>query len=199
MSDLTLSEKQEILNKASLDSFPTLNIAVLRNITVEPLATILRYGVYLEGYDARLTFGEFDTIYQEAVDGPSEILNEDTSSVLVFVYLAQESPQLSHSFATMTQQAVMDESEIIAKKAAAILAGIRRQTSAMILWHSFEIPVTPALGVYDSQTPCGQLAAVRRLNDDIRRLLTDVGNAYLVDMNLCLMRVGAPRFYDTRY
>ena len=199
MSDLTLSKKQEIFNKASLDLFPALNVAVLRNVMVEPLATILGYDAYLEGYTARVVFGEFDTIYQEAVNGRSDMLNEDTNIVLVFVHLAQESPQLCHGFATLTPQAVVDESEIIIKKASAILAGIRRQTSAMILWHSFELPVAPALGIVDSQNRDGQLAAIRRLNDEIRRLLTDTGNAFVVDMNLCLARVGAQRFYDSRY
>ena len=199
MTDLTFSDKQEILNKASLDGFPTLNISVLRNVMVEPLATILRYGAYLEGYDARLAFGEFDMIYQEAVDGRSDILNEATSTVMVFDYLAQESPRLFHSFATMTPQGVTEESALVVEKASAILHGIRRQTPAMILWHSFEMPATPALGIYDSQITHEQLASVRSLNDEIRQLLADIGNAYHVDLNLCLARVGAQRFYDWRY
>jgi FkbH-like protein len=69
----------------------------------------------------------------------------------------------------------------------------------MILWHGFEEPLFPALGIVDVQRTDGQAGVVRTLNDRLRTALGRTGNAYLVDLNACLTRRGAATFYDRRY
>ena len=80
-----------------------------------------------------------------------------------------------------------------------ILTGIRKQTDGMILWHGFEIPLYPGLGIWDSQIPAGQAGVIPELNNFLRTALRSVPNAYYVDLNLCLARVGGKAFYDERY
>jgi FkbH-like protein len=81
----------------------------------------------------------------------------------------------------------------------AILSGIRKKTNGAILWHGFEIPSYPALGVWDNQISSGQVATIIELNQYIITELRNQGNAYLVDLNLCIARLGGNRFYDQRY
>ena len=66
---------------------------------------------------------------------------------------------------------------------------LREHSQAMVLWHGFELPTHPALGIYDSQIAHGQSAVVHILNDKLRQSLGKAGNAYFVDLNLCIARV----------
>ena len=45
----------------------------------------------------------------------------------------------------------------------------------------------------------GQTAVIEELNRYLRATLLEQGNAYFVDMNLCLTLVGARNFYEQRY
>ena len=80
-----------------------------------------------------------------------------------------------------------------------VLSGIRKKTNVMILWQGFELPPYPVLGILDSQSPNGQYALINDLNEYLRDRLGDQRNAYFVDLNLCMARLGANRFYDPRY
>src|SRR4030095_1088023 len=80
-----------------------------------------------------------------------------------------------------------------------VLAGIRRQTETMIVWATFEQPVHPALGIADAQTPQGQGACIAELNRLLLAAVSAQRSAYVLDLNACLARLGAYRFYAARY
>lgn len=199
MEELTYSQIQERLNKTDFSNMPALNLSVLRNIMLEPVEPYLRYYACQIGYNAHVVFGAYDGIFQDAVGGNAELLNEKTDCVLVFMCLDTLSPDLSRNFAGISTKQVQDEIQRIQEYVDSIVAGIRRQTSGMILWHGLEIPVNPSLGIVDSQAGENQVKIVQQLNDFIRSRLRENPNAYFVDLNLCLARIGARNFYDLRY
>ena len=199
MEKKTYSQIQEELAKTDLSQLPEINISVLRNIMLEPIEPYLRYHAYRMGYNAAVSFGEYDTIYQDAVGGNAKLFHAKTDCILLFTYLENLSWNLSRNFAGLDARQVQEEIEIIHAHINATLSGIRRQSDAMILWHSFEVPVEPGLGIFDSQSDTGQLAVIRSLNEFLRTSLNEAANAYFVDINLCLGRIGAKNFYDARY
>ena len=77
--------------------------------------------------------------------------------------------------------------------------GIRQNTDATILWHGFDGPLNPALGVLDYQNANGQTATVEALNNMLKAELQQLNDAHFVDLNLALMRLGSEEFYDQRY
>lgn len=183
-----------------LPTLPVLNVTILRNVVLEPIVPYLRYLSWQEGFNAACTFGGYDLVLQDAVGGAPGLLNESTDCVLVFLRLETLSPQLAFGFAGLSAETARQEVQRIREAVVATIAGIRRQTSAMILWHSFELPLYPALGTIDGQRPGeGQTGAVRELNDAVADALHQTRNAFLVDLNRCLARVGADDFYDARY
>lgn len=194
----SLADIQAALNQADLSGLPPLNISVLRNITMEPLEPYLRYLALELGLAAEIKLGGFDTVYQDAVGSPADLLGPDTDCVLVFLRLEGLSPELARNFASLDADGLAAEEARIADHIKAVVEGIRSQSGAMILWHGFEPPVNPALGIYDGQTDQGQSAVIARLNDTLRRIMADTPNAYLVDMATCLLRLGAEGFYDQR-
>lgn len=199
MEELTYGQIQERLNKTNFSNMPVLNLSVLRNIILEPIEPYLRYYAYQMGYNACVIFGAYDGIFQEAVGSNVELLNKNTDCILVFMRLETVSWDLSRNFSGLSTKQVQDEIRRVQEYVDRIIAGIRRQTDGMILWHGFEVPVNPNLGIVDSQAGESQVGVVQQLNDFIRSRLYESPNAYFVDLNLCLARIGARNFYDLRY
>ncbi|MBF0474265.1 MAG: HAD family hydrolase [Deltaproteobacteria bacterium] len=199
MGKETYAHIQEQLNQADLSAMPGLSLSVLRNIMIEPIEPYLRYHAYLMGYNAVVSFGEYDNIFQEAAGGDDRLLNRQTDCVLVFAYLDTLSPDLARGFSALNPEQAAAEVNRVQDFAEAVIRGIRAQTKGLILWHGLEISGHPNLGIWDSQIDTGQTAVIHRLNDFIRDLLRREANACFVDMNLALIRIGAGNFYDRRY
>jgi len=195
----TYSEIQETLNSADFEGLPSLNISVLRTVMLESIEPYVRYQALQMGHNASVQFGEYDNIFQEAVGGRLDLLNPKTDVVLVFMGLESLSWELSRNFASMTPQAVGDEVNRIQEYMETVLAGIRRQTSGMIIWHGLETPLYPALGIVDSQVETGQLATISKLNAHLRAALASTPNSFFLNMDFCRADVGSRNFYDLRY
>jgi len=188
-----------LLNHADLEELPRLSISILRNIMLEPIEPYLRYYAYQIGFNAQISFGEYDNIFQEAGGERTGLINNDTDCVLIFMHLKTLSDTLSYGFTGLDSNQVKTEVERIQKQVQSVLDGIRKQTNAIILWHSFELPLYPVHGICDSQVEDGQLGVIAKLNNGLRKNLRAVPNAYIVNLNLCLSRIGSDQFYDSRY
>lgn len=199
MLNLSYSEIQDFLNRADLGQLPKLNICILRNIILEPIEPYLRYLAYKIGFNAKVTFGEYDNVFQEAVGGKANLVNKKTDCILIFNILDTLSWDLCRNYVALSADQIKAEVDRIKEYINSILSGIRRQTHAMILWHGFEQPTYPVLGILDSQVSEGQQALINGLNEFLRTSLRNHENAYLVDLNLCRARLGFNQFYDPRY
>lgn len=199
MPEKKYAEIQADLADERLASLPPLNIAVLRNVTLEAIEPYLEHLGAAMDFRAAVKFGDYDNVYQEAVGGRPDLLNRQTDCVLVVTALDNLSWPLARNYAALSPEQRRSEIERGGDFIRQTTAGIRQQTDAMILWFGFEQPVNPALGIADSQSDSGQLAAVAELNDILRTALRQAQNAWFVDTNLCLARIGSGSFYDPRY
>lgn len=197
--DLSYSKIQEIASKSDNGELPSFAITILRNITLEPIEPYLLYLALGIGLRTEIKFGEYDNIFQEAIGGQKNLLNPSTDCVLIFSQLETLSPDLTRKFSALTEKDIGAEKERIMNFVNDVLEGIQKQTSAMILWHSFELPAYPSPGIMDSQSEMSQSGAIGQLNAFLRKKLRDIGNAYLVDLNLCIARIGTGQFYDRRH
>ena len=194
-----LAEIQELLKGDEARNLPPLRLSVLRNITVEAIEPYLRYLAMRTGFKAEVRFGAYDHILQEASQGEEALSSEDADAILVYFWLPAFSEALSLSFAGLDESEVEVEVRRVKDYAAAVIQGLRGHSPATLLWHGFETPSYPSMGIFDGLAHAGQKSVVDELNSDIKDQLDQAGNAYLVDLNLCLARVGAFRFYDWRY
>jgi FkbH-like protein len=198
--ELTYNEIQQFLKQHDVNALPVIKYSVIRNIVVEPvLEKYLKYFSLLSGFNAEITFGEYDNIFQEAVGGREDLLNSSTECVLVFLSIETFSWNLSRNFMMLSETEISEEKSRIYDYIQNVLIGIRRQTKAMILWHSFEMPVFPATGIIDNQGDGYQIGVIKDLNNYLLKLLRETPGAYCVDMNICIARIGAKNFYDMRY
>ncbi len=199
MEALSYSQIQEFLNKADLSSLPSLHISILRNIMIEPIKPYLCYFAYKMDFNAKIKFGEYNNIFQEAVGGRDDLFCKDTHCVMVFMNLNTLSNDLVRNYNSLNIDQIHAEIDRVKEHINLVLNGIRDQTNAMILWHGFELPIYPALGIWDSQVKNGQIGTINELNDFLRETLQNTPNAYFVNLNLCMCRVGSKTFYDLRY
>lgn len=196
---MSYSKIQDFLNHADFTELPKINIRVLRNIMLETIEPYLRYLGYSAGLNIDVAFGKYDNILQEAIKKQSNFLNEEADFVLVFSKLETLSSDLSVNFASLDASTTETEILRIEDYIKCTLSGIRSQTRSPILWHGFELPIYPALGILDSQSSTGQSAMINSLNEVLRSSLKNHDNAYFVDLNLCQGRIGFDRFYDHRF
>ena len=199
MENIPFSQLQKTLSGEDLTALPQLNVAIIRNVTIEPIETYLKYFAYETGFNAKVRFGDYDNIFQEAVAGQSEIITNELDYILIFAQLETLSSSLVCDFTSLSKDDIESEKSRIKNYISSVLNGIRKQINAVILWHSFELPHHPALGILDSQMADGQSEVIIELNRIARNLLKETGNAYLVDMNQSIARLGIKEFYDKRY
>jgi len=196
---MNYSEIQNILNKADFRALPKLHISILRNVMIESMAPYIKFMSYEMGFEAKLQIGEYDNIVQESMGLKEGLLKNETDCVLIFMKLEGLSWKLARNFAAMEPKEIHEELQRIKEMIPNILAGIRKQTNSMVLWHSFELPLYPALGISDSQHSSGQTGIIQELNIFLHAALANYPDAYYVDLNLCLSRLGSKDFYDQRY
>jgi FkbH-like protein len=195
----TYAKIQAETAEQQLAGLPELPLTVLRNVIVEPVEPYLKYHAKQIGLRAVTRYGGYNTLYQEAVGGSPGLLNSDTGYVLVWLKLENLSWDLARNFNGQT--AAEREAEVARVQAhlREIVDGIRRQTRAAILWFGFERPLEPARGIAGGQSEGGQRETIDGLNWNLRSVLRAQGNAYWIDMDLIVGRVGAKQFYDSRY
>lgn len=195
----TYSQIVEELDNADLSSLLAMRIVVLRNIMIDPIVPYLRYLAYQMGYFATVVLGEYDNVMQESLGANPTLFEDKTDCVLVFAYLETLAPKLSRSFTMLSANEIENEVNTAQDFIDNALAGIRRQTDGTILWHAFEYPVNPALGILDGQSESGQTSTIAGLNKYLLASLKELSNAFIVDTNACLARLGARSYYDVRY
>lgn len=199
MNELSYADLQAVLNEADLTGLPPLNISILRNVILEPITPYLQYLAYQVNLGGQIKFGAYDNIFQESVGGQKELLNAKTDCVLIFTMLEQLSWDLARNFPALSAEQVQTEVQRVEAYLSAVLVGIREQTPGMILWHGFMTPLHPAWGIWDSQSPQGQRATVAALNQFLQQHLKQQPQAYFVDLDACVGRLGEQNFYDARY
>ena len=198
-SDTTLANIKMILDNADVSTCEDVNISIMRNITVETIEAYIKYLLLQSSLNAKISFGDYDVLYQDAVGGNAALLNGDTHCVCVFLFLNTLSPMLTWNFTRCSTSEQSNEIKRIEVYIDSVLKGIRKQTDALILWHSFENPLYPAYGMIDSQVEYGQLSVFHALSTSVRAMLQSTPNAILIDMNVILNRIGGEVFYDSRY
>jgi FkbH-like protein len=192
------SDVSDYVDKHDADGLPQINITILRNVMLESIENYLKYFALKDGLSASISFGNYDNIIQDAIS-VNGILDVNTDYVFIFAKLEHLSPKLAYGFVQQTPEEIEFEKHKIFTFIETTLGSIRKRSNAMITWHSFELPLYPAFGTIDASGNAMQTAVINELNDYLRSRLSGEKSAYLIDMNLCIARIGGANFYDQRY
>lgn len=173
-----------------------MKIAILRNITAEPLVRSL--GREMPEVHFEFHIGDYGTVVQDALAPASYLSRFQPDLILVYQSVFSQYPALVDSFASTPYSDISRMVDEMVESHTALLAGIRRHTKAPIILHSLEIPPYPAYGVLDSQKEDGQVNTIRRANARILTVALQWQDVFLVDMTLLQSRLGWRAFFDPR-
>ena len=193
----SFSEMQSALTKEN-DFNNKVNLVILRNITIEPIEVPLRYFGGKFGLNIHCDFGSFDNAIQDTL-GSSDLINENTNLVIIILPLIAFSSKLYDSYSSLSPKTINEESNFIIQTINSLMVGIRKKSSnAKILFHSFEKLPYPMMGIADNELPLGQNKTINELNSNISTIISNTSNAWLIDTNTVMARIGYDNYYDWR-
>jgi len=201
--NLSLTEIQEALKQPPNSKLQSYRIVVLRNITVESILPYLQYYAFRSGLEAAVSVGNYDNILQDCHGGlgadNKPIITSDTDSILIFFKLEVFSWPLARDFLSLNPEQRESEFERVLDYVELTLQAIRKQSSAVVLWHGLELPVYKSLGIMEDQLSDSQTSTLKRLEVQMKGILSRHTNVFYVDLSDCITQIGINSFYDNRF
>lgn len=194
----SLSLVQAKAAAASQSGLPALNVAILRDVVLEPIEPFLAFLVKRMGFELQIRWGAFDNVFQDAA-GTGDVVSPTTDVVMIFQRIETLWPRLSTLGGRLGNEEREQGITRIVDHIRNTVGSIRKQTDAIVLWHSFEHSLSPAVDMIEGLSQNGLNGVVRCLNKELGEVLRSINGSYYVDVNRCLARVGMKQFYDRRY
>ena len=173
------------------------SIAVLRNTTVEALTPLCTQMAGEYGIELDIEYGGFDTAIQDVYSGNLVNIPRD----LYIVQLSKLSlfARISDDFSELSDEQVGNELDSMEQAITTLLQQITlKAPQAGIAVHSFEAYPYPLKKPSDCGYNC-QNTVMTEANRRLQHLLANCPQAFEIDNDLILRRLGADQFYDWRY
>lgn len=199
INDMSLRDIEAEINSAHLSDLPLYRIFVLRNITVEPIKSLISFYLLKLGFKAEIEFGNFDNILQDAYNVDFDKRNVDL--VIIFSNILSVSSSIfGNNFLLEGEEITKKEIEKLHQYYLDTIEAIREKSNCNILISDLEDIISPIHGIYDNQIQNGQSALINEFNREIKTsIINQFSNVNFVNMNSCLTRVGINNYLDLRY
>jgi len=175
-----------------------IRVAILRDLTVEPLVPVLRAELAASRFAAEVWTGDFDTIGRDALGSSGELGAVAPDLIIIVRWLEQVAPDLATRFVTLSPNAAAAAVRDVTERVNNELAGIRAQSDAPILLNTFPLPDLTTLGILDAQLEDGHRRTVEDLNREILRVARTFPDVLVVDLARLVGRVGSRDGIDER-
>lgn len=183
----------------TLDDLVPFRVSILRNITIDHLATFIKYYGYKDGFRPTIRMGEFNGAMQEALDENSFLYKEAMDMVIVCIYPESFNDRLVNAFCSFDETEARKEGLRFVSMMEKIIDCVQKKSNAAIVIHSWPIPTAPAYGILDYQDRDKQLFVFREVNEELRELAANRSGVYILDIDLLQSCIGAIHFLDRRY
>ena len=200
IEDFDLSELVKVVNNAEKGKKDTcLKVAILRNITIDPIIHYIKYLCLNEGVKLDVYMGEYNNIFQDILVPESLLYKKKPDIIIICLKLEMLSAKISNDFIVLNQNEINEEIASILGNVNLMLSSIRNYSNSMVLVHNFEVPIYPCYGIYDYQNCSSQLNTLRKLNLQVVDIVTRHKNCYIVDIDVIQSYVGYKDFIDNRF
>ncbi len=190
-----VSRYEKLREKVPLLPF---RVAVLRSFTVEPIVPLLRASAFCAGIDLSVQVGDFNAYAQEILDPQSALYQFAPNFVILAVQSADIAPDLWQDYAQLSEETANQAVQRVSSSLQQWMREFRARSQASLIVHNLEVPARPALGVLDSQQGMSQSELIRQINQDIRRVASELRGIYLLDYDALVARHGRLRWRDER-
>src|SRR6266700_1023722 len=190
-----VSRYEKLREKVPLLPF---RVAVLRSFTVEPIVPLLRASAFCAGIDLSVQVGDFNAYAQEILDPQSALYQFAPNFVILAVQSADIAPDLWQDYAQLSEETANQAVQRVSSSLQQWMREFRARSQASLIVHNLEVPARPALGVLDSQQGMSQSELIRQINQDVRRVASELRGIYLLDYDALVARHGRLRWRDER-
>ena len=174
-----------------------IRVAVLRDMTVEPIVPVLRAELARAGFRADVWLGDFDTIGRDVRTPGAGLYEPQPDVIVMFRWLDQLAPDLASRYVIVRDAAADLVKETLARLETE-LTEIRARSDSPLLITNFPLPDAPTLGILDSQLDPGQRRTIASLNDGLLRIARNQRDVFVVDVDRLVASLGARQALDER-
>lgn len=198
LQDYSFATEMYNVISRTVSSFNPVRIAVLRSFTLEPILPILSAKLYQAGFLPQIYFGGYNQVQQEILNSDSELFRFKPDIIILALRLHELQPELVHSFLALGAESVGNAVREVSVTLRSLVQNIRHRTDAAVIFHNFEIPLNPSLGILDAQHPTGQRKIIRALNDELAKLCEEFSCVYMLDYDYLQSVSGKAEWFDRR-
>jgi FkbH-like protein len=173
-------------------------VAILRSVTVEPLAPMFVAQAASEGIDVELLLGDFGTYAQDILGPKSALYTFAPDVVFLYVHCADIAPELWERFSGLSAEQVAAVVTRVTSNFEQWIAVLRERTRAHIVVHGLAAPAQVQHGVLDAQLAHGQEDAIREINRGLLALTRGHASIYRLDLDALIARHGRTLWHDER-
>jgi FkbH-like protein len=165
---------------------------------VEPVVPLVRAAAFVNGIDLNVHVGQFNAYVQEILNKDSSLYSFAPDIVIFAVQTRDLAPELWSRYPELT---ALDIQKVVDRALTDLdhwIKAFRSHSNAYLIVHTLEAPLFPSQGILDSQSSSSQVAAIQKINDEIRHIATRYTGVYLLDYDAMIARHGRARWYDER-
>lgn len=174
---MTFQELKKNLKK-DFTSFPKMKVAVLGDSATQLLCIALRGQGFEAGLDIGVLEGDYDRIYETAIDPGNAIYSEDIS----YIFIVQSTEKLQKEFYSALNDQRGGFAEEKKKYFETLVATIGRYTKAKIIFFNFPEINDAVFGGFSSKTPFSFLHQLRKINVGMQDIATENKNVFIADI-----------------
>lgn len=201
IDNLKLSELvKQVRNLDAMSGvYPSINIAFLRNITIDTIIPFFKFLCYKENFKANIYMSDYDTVMQDVMDGNSLLYKHNPEIVVICLKIETLAEKLVMNFSQLSQADVNEEVVRVINFINKVLTEIRQKSNAMILINNFETPLYPSFGIYDYQDKTKHINTFREMNFSLLDTVRKFDSVYVVDVDVLRALAGYNNYIDHRY
>ena len=173
-------------------------LAILRSFTVEPVVPLLRAGAFVGGIDLNVQTGQFNGYVQEILNKDSSLYSFAPDIVILAAQTRDLAPELWSRYSELTAPDVQEVVDRVPTDFDHWIKALRAHSNASLILHTLEAPYSPSQGILDWQSSSSQVAAIQKINDEIRRLAAGHTGVYILDYDGLIARHGRAGWHDER-
>ncbi len=189
--DVKYSEMLLKLRDSNLtDSDSKVNIAFLRNITIEPMIPFFKYQCMTKRINTDIYLCDFDNIMQDVLDENSGLYEHNPKIIFIFIKLELIASRLCLEFPRLSPTEIANHIDDVINYYQVMLDSLREKSDALIVFNNFELNPFPSGGILDSQKINGSFNSIKHLNEKLLSLKNKYQGVLILDLEIVATRIG---------
>lgn len=171
-------------------------VVILRSFTVEPLVPLLKAIGLLEGLELSIEVGMFNAYQQELLGTTSTLYQAQPDVLILAIQTRDFVSDLWDSFSGLDAKAASQIVTEALDQIGAWVRAFRKQSTAQLIVHNFELPMVVAQGILDGQMEMSQRASIQSLNEGLRLLARSFEGVSILDYDGLVSFHGRFHWFD---